>query len=74
MIELVIQPYCDDCPHFSPEVDVQCDYVILPGTNIEQAVGVHTTVCCEHREKCRCIHSMVTKRVADEFNIPRDLL
>lgn len=59
-IQVSVEPYCQNCPEFSPEVfkgtlrDAQDRYFCAK-----------TTIFCEHRDKCSRMYDAIKEEVID---------
>lgn len=63
MIELKVEKYCENCPHFEADVD-RID-ICEPGEWVKH----DTLVRCASREKCEEIHKAVMKDLCKTKNI-----
>lgn len=62
MIKLKVEDYCSNCDEFEPTsvvvTNTYNDYL-----HCKTVVERNTTVMCEHRERCRCIHEYIKEKV-----------
>lgn len=59
MIYLEIEPYCDDCHDFSPDV-VKPERSHTPDGSV---AWTSTTVRCEYRNRCRAIRRYLEQKM-----------
>lgn len=57
MIELDLEPYCDNCPHFEAKSNVSRIYGSFSPDFVD------TTIKCKNAEKCREIERYLKERI-----------
>ncbi len=60
-IRVSVEPYCQNCPEFSPEL-----FKNTLRDEQGRCVCSDTTIFCEHREKCSRMYDSIKEGVSDE--------
>ena len=61
MIELLVEPYCHDCPEFEAKVA----HKNIPLTNTNRVLVKHI-VHCEHYVKCDKMYKYLKKKASEQ--------
>lgn len=60
MIELRVEPYCEDCPHFEATSYTYTDRKVINGS------AIRTIVYCKDRSKCDVIAEHIERKMAND--------
>ena len=61
MIQVCVEPYCQNCPEFSPDVAKS-----TLRNSLDRYFCVDTTIFCEHREKCSRMYNAIKEETKNE--------
>lgn len=67
MIRLSVEDYCQDCPEF--EIDVQVDETVYHGVSMStgekfEEKSIQRTIRCKHKERCRLIAKHISEKLS----------
>ena len=65
MINLIVAPYCYNCPEFEAHVKKE-SYQLQEFDMSETIIENHTIVTCEHRERCQGMKNWLAKQQKED--------
>jgi hypothetical protein len=62
MIELILDSYCQNCPEFEPEVDMDIRTCTTSDFRLEDPITIcDTTITCKHKLRCKSMVRQLKK-------------
>lgn len=66
MIKLDVQPYCQNCLDFRP--DVERTDILMTDDTVVNVGEIDTIIRCRHRQRCAIIHHYLKDECTKEIN------